>query len=500
MRLPGSKTLFMPNRIFSKIPGYFSRRQFFEPGGYREIWKIAWPLVVLNASNTVMMITNRVFIAQSSSEEIAAAMPAGQMFFTLMAFFLITTSFTATIVAQYHGSRDSAGCVRAAWNGFYFGTAVAALLAFLLPAGGFWIIMHNGHSPLIAMHEADYFVAMAPCAGFTCMETALLSFFTGRGKTALVAGIKVTGCIVSIPLNYILIFGKFGLPALGILGAGLANSFANLCTLLIAMAFFLSVRQSEYPTRSNKKLEWKFISKLLRFGMPAGFQTFLRNAAFAVVVMMIGKLGDEELAATSIALSINMIGNMPMIGLMDATSVITGQYIGRRRLLVVEHISGRSWRMLMCWTLTMGILYVLAPELLIRLFGSRNSSSATMNMPEVIDYAVTVLRYAAVFNILDATRFIAMGSLRGAGDTTVPLWIGMATSWLIQIPGTVLLVYVFHASIGAVWALITFYIAVDAALMVWRRRSGAWKKIKLIDLPPASPEKELREYPEDALT
>ena len=103
---------------FRTFAGYFSRRQFFEPGGYLEIWRIAWPLIILSASNTIMMLTNRIFIANDSPEEIAAAMPAGQMFFTLMAFFLITTSFTATVIAQFHGANDRVGCVQAAWNGF----------------------------------------------------------------------------------------------------------------------------------------------------------------------------------------------------------------------------------------------------------------------------------------------------------------------------------------------------------------------------------------------
>ena len=86
-----------------------------------------------------------------------------------------------------------------------------------------------------------------------------------------------------------------------------------------------------------------------------------------------------------------------------------------------------------------------------------------------------------------------MGSLRGAGDTFVPLLIGLATSWLIQIPGTVYLVYVAHASIGSVWLFITIYIAIDAFFMLWRRRSGAWKKIRVIDLPPPPPEEEEEE-------
>ena len=472
-------------RLLKTFSGYFRKSELTVQGGYAEIWRIAWPLVILSASNTIMMLTNRVFLAWNSPEEIAAAMPAGQMFFTLMAFFLITTGFTATIVAQFHGANDRVGCVRAAWNGFYFGAMVAALLMFALPAGGSWIIMHNGHSAGIAQYEREYFVAMAPCAGFTCMETAFLSFFTGRGKTMLVAAVKVAGCLVCVPLNYILIFGKLGLPPLGILGGGLGNSFANLFTMLTAITLFLCVKQSEYPTREHRRFHWEFVKKLVFFGAPAGLQTFIRNAAFAIVVMMIGNLGDEALAATSIALTINMLGNMPMIGLLDATSVITGQYIGRRKLNVANRIAGRSLRLLFVWMLTASLFYIFAPELLIRLFSSHNASSTGMNFEQVTANVISILHWAVIFNLLDGTRFITMGSLRGAGDTRIPLLIGMATSWLIQIPGTILLVYVIHATVSEVWMLITFYIFIDAALMLWRRGTGAWRRIKVIELPAA---------------
>ena len=109
----------MPARLWNSFAAMFSRRQFLEPGGYLEIWRLAWPLIILSASNTVMMVVNRIFLAKNSPEEIAASMPAGQMFFTLMAFFLITTGFTATVVSQYYGAGNRDGCVRTAWNGFY---------------------------------------------------------------------------------------------------------------------------------------------------------------------------------------------------------------------------------------------------------------------------------------------------------------------------------------------------------------------------------------------
>ena len=478
--------LFFP--IWRTFIGYFSRRQFFEPGGYLEIWRIAWPLIILSASNTIMMITNRVFLAWDSKDEVAASMPASQMFFTLMAFFLITTSFTATIVAQHHGSDNRAGCIRAAWNGFYFGAIVAAVLAYLLPLGGAWILTHNGHHPQIAAYEAEYFIALSPCAGLICMETPFLSFFTGRGKTRIVAVIKIIGCLISVPLNYIFVFGKFGVPPLGILGAGLASSIASLCSLCISASCFLLVDQKEYETRKHKHLHMEYLRKLLCFGTPAGFQTFLRNAAFACVIIMIGRLGTEPLAATSIALSINLIGNMPMIGLMDATSIITGQYIGKRRLLVADRIAGRSIRILFVWMLSISVIYLFSPQLLIRIFDSQNQGATNMDNALVTEYIISILRLAVIFNLLDATRFITMGSLRGAGDTFVPLLIGLGTSWLIQIPGTIYLVYFAHASVGTVWIFITFYIATDAFFMLWRRKSGAWKHISVIDLPPGTDE------------
>ena len=277
---------------------------------------------------------------------------------------------------------------------------------------------------------------------------------------------------------------------MGILGAGFASTIASLCSLCISASCFLLVNQKEYETRRHKRFHMEYIRKLLCFGTPAGFQTFLRNAAFACVIIMIGRLGNEELAATSIALSINMIGNMPMIGLMDATSIITGQYIGKRRLLVAERIAGRSLRILFVWMISISVIYLVYPQLLIHIFDSQNQGTTQMDNARITEYVILILRLAVIFNLLDATRFIAMGSLRGAGDTFVPLLIGLATSWLIQIPGTVYLVYVAHASIGSVWLFITVYIAIDAFFMLWRRRSGAWKKIRVIDLPPPAPEEE----------
>ena len=143
------------------IKGWFGKDVFSGKGGYSEIWHIAWPFIILNAASTVMMVTNRVFLSKHSSAEMAASMPAGQLFFTFMILFLITTGFTATIVAQYHGAGDKINCIRSAWNGFYFSAGISFLLCILFPMLGPMIFARNGHDPIIAKLELEYFQRIA---------------------------------------------------------------------------------------------------------------------------------------------------------------------------------------------------------------------------------------------------------------------------------------------------------------------------------------------------
>ncbi len=477
------------NRVF----GYFSIRQFIEPGGYKEIWGVAWPLIIMNASNTIMMLVNRWFLAQASTADVTAAVPAGQFFFTSMSFFLITTTFTATLVAQHHGKDDKTGCIKSAWSGLYFGLIVAATIGMILPYLGTWIIqtLGSGGDPDILARQVDYFVTMSPCAGLACIETAFLSFFIGRGQTKIVGAIKVGACIVSIPLNYIFIYGdqaipSLGLPALGIVGAGIASTTASMFSTAVAASCFLFYPQSSYPTRHHREFDSGNIIKLLKFGAPAGLQTCIRNSAFAIVLMLMVSLGREQMAAMSIAMLINFIGGMPIIGMLDATSVVTAKYIGRRRLLVAERVVWRSLRILYVYMLAAGLMYLVFPGYVMEFFHSSNSSN--YDFDQVIAIGRPILAVMFVSNLLDGLRFLLVGALRGAGDTRIPLVFSILTSWFVQLPGSFILIRHHEAAPWLVWSWITFYVLIDSILLVWRRHTGAWKKIEVIKLPPAPPE------------
>jgi len=473
----------MFNRIFRTLRGYVSPREFLCPGGYIEIWKIAWPLIVVNASNVVMMLFNRAFLARIRTEDVTAAVAAGQLFFCVNCFFLITALFTGTLVAQHFGNKDRNSCIRSVWNGFYFAIAVTLLMVPLLPLFGQWIFQFGDLSQAIRDREIRYFAALSPLAGLSCMEAPFLSFFSATGRTKITAAIKIATCIVSVPLNYIMVYGKLGFPELGITGAGLAASSACGFSMVTSILIFLFQDQKNWPSRRFGKLDLSVIRKLLIFGAPGGLQACCRNISFALVLFFFGCLpGDTPLACASLAMTINNIGFFPLMGLMDATSVLTGKYIGARNIHAASHISSRAMRMLLVYFVPITVLYLCWPEVLIGWFAPAKSAGG-IDYAEVLKMVRLILMIQLVQNIFDGIRFIVSGSLRGAGDTRIPLLLSLATSWLVSVPMAYLLTIVWPSPIWVAWGgAVAFYVVVDAIVIQIRKNTGVWKRIKVIDL------------------
>lgn len=315
------------------------------------------------------------------------------------------------------------------------------------------------------------------------MEAPFLSFFSATGRTKITAAVKIATCLVSVPLNYVMVYGKLGFPALGITGAGLAASSACAFSMITSMMIYLFQDQGKWPSRRFGKLNFSIIRKLLFYGAPGGLQTSFRNASFALVLFFFGCLpGDTPMACASLAMTINNIGFFPLMGLMDATSVLTGKYIGAQNIRAAAHISSRAMRMLLVYFVPITVLYVFWPEVLIGWFAPAERAGSTINYTEVLQMVRIILLIQLVQNIFDGIRFIVSGSLRGAGDTRIPLLLSLATSWLVSVPMAYLLTIVRPSPIWVAWGgAVFFYVVVDAIVIQIRKNTGVWKKIKLIE-------------------
>ncbi len=458
----------------------FSRHNFIGHGGYFEICKIAYPLVIMSASNSIMQFVDRKFLADNSTLDVAASMPAGILYFTLFSFFMVTCNFTSALVAQYHGANNRDGMMRAVWAGQCVALIAGVFITFAIPPLGDWIIRNNGHTPELISRELDYFHSLIPSGIFVCMASPFFAFFSGQGKTLPVAVINIGGCVLNIFLDYAFIFGKWGLPPMGIFGAGIATSICCFSLMAGAMIYFYCQNQRRLPTRKRWRFEPELIGKLFRFGTPAGFQTFADVGAFTLIAFLIGKLGETALAASVIALAINNIFFVPLMGLSDSTAIVVGQYIGRRRYGTAEKATYRAWRIAALYMTCGAVLYLGFPDLLVDFFSSKNGTPG-VDFEQVRLTSVGVLAVVTVFNACDSLKFIFMGAMRGAGDTIAIFLINSLTAWCILVPGTVLFTRVWQLPVTQVWAFTACVGFLDAMLFLWRFRSGKWRRIKLID-------------------
>ena len=466
-----------------KIKSWVSRRAFIGKGGYGEIWKIAYPLMIMGASYIVLMITDRLLLAWHNTLEMSAAVPAGGLNFTLFSFYTVTIGFTSALVAQYYGANKKHQCVRATWNSFYFALlSICVILLINLPLGR-WIILNSKHAPELIELELRFFYSIQPSSCFMCISAAMFGFFSGTGRTQIIATVNTTMCILNIVMDYALIYGVpfMGIPSMGIVGAGLATSICSMIGMIWVTLKFLFQDQMIYPTRRLRAFQWWRLRKLAYYGMPGGLQVLLGSGGFTFFQFMIGYMGPVALTASSILISLNNLAFAVIIGFCDATSILVGQYIGRVRKQIAEKVVYNAWRIQIPYLILLAVFYIVFPDFLVDIFRSAGGAeNSGVDFGQVKMMAHTLLFVAAFSNVFDSLRFTFMGGLRGAGDTKAILYIIGGCSLVLMIPGTWFMTMVLHCNLLQVWGFMVTYCFILMLLLFLRFNSGAWKKIDML--------------------
>jgi MATE family multidrug resistance protein len=450
--------------------------------GYRHVLAISLPLVASMGTLTLMQFTDRVFLAKYSVEAITAALPAGVLSFTLISFFMGVAGYTNSFVAQYTGARIMDRVGAAIWQGIYFSLFAACFLAL------FCLVSHNlfnliGHSPDVRPLEIAYFNILTLGAGLVVLSSVLSCFYTGRGLTWTVMWVHFAGAALNIPLDYCLINGVGPFPALGIVGAGIATVSASaLIDLIFILLIFSRYNRKTFGTWKNRFFDWDLFGRLMRYGLPSGAQFFLEIFGFAFFIQMLGRLGNLELAATNIVLSIESIAFLPVFGFHIGTMTLVGQAIGNGQPEDAVCATTSTLHIAMAYMSFMMVIFVFFPEPLLNLFRNDHIDPALTH--QIMDLGIVLLRFVAVFSHFDAMNLVFSGALKGAGDTKFIMWTIAALACGVMIVPVYLAVEVFKAGIYIAWFLVTFYVATLGIAFYLRYRHGKWKQMRIIEAPP----------------
>lgn len=465
------------------------RTQPVVPGGYREAIRIAWPLVLSMGSFTVMQFFDRMFLAWYSPVAIQAALPAGILCFTLICGFMALAGYANTFVAQFHGARNPRGCSRATMQGVWLALASWPVLLLLIPMGRF-LLSISGHAPEVLAQEKVYFSILMAGGVAIPLGAAISSFFTGRGDTVTNLYATVAGNVVNILLDYALIFGWWIFPELGIVGAGIATVIGGLVYPAILGVLFLSPRiNAVYATRSNLGLDRDLLQRMIRFGLPSGVHLALDIGSFSVFVLMTGRMEALDLAVSNMALSINTLSFLPLIGISIAATTLVGQYQGQGQSAIAERAGWTTVKLGLLYMGVVGATFVLFPSAYFGLFLIRGD---TFDPDAVVALGRWLLIIMTLWGGFDVGNLVLSGALKGAGDTRFVMLYSVGAAWGFMVPGVLVITLVLDAGVLALWSWVMAYIAVLGAGYVLRYRSGVWKSIRVIDpvpeaVPPAGP-------------
>ncbi len=458
-------------------------RPIIPPPTFRELIRLALPMIASQASETVMLFVDRLFLSRFGRLSIAASMSGGLSAFVFTSFFAGIVGYTNAVVAQYYGAGRRDRCVETVAQGSYLSFAFLPVVLLLTPVvGRFFDLM--GHSPQQIMLEYSYFRILIFGAVFILLRQVLVGFFLGIGESRTVMLANLAGMLVNIPLNYLLIFGKLGFPALGIEGAAI-GTVAGTATIFTIL-FFRYLAHPYYRGYTGKG-RWGFriagMRRLLRFGLPAGTELFLNVFAFNLFIQLMHGMGPDVATAVTITFNYDMVAFVPMLGLGIAVTSLVGRQMGGGNPEGAKRATYLALRVGYGYAAIMMLLFVFGAGPLVRVF----TADFGADERQLVALAEAMLRLAAVYTLADITQLVFSGALRGAGDTRFVMLLSVGIHWLLA-AGTLVLIRIVEAPPLAVWLFFIGFVIVLGTAIFLRFRSGRWTAITIIEEEVLLPE------------
>ena len=447
------------------------------PCGGREVLTLAIPLIISTASWTVMNFVDRMFLLWYSTDSMAAAMPAGFTHFAVVCFPLGVASYVNTFVAQYHGAGRPERIGPAVWQGVRVGLYCIPIFLATIPLAP-WIFRVSGHQPALADLETIYFQVAAFGAGAEIIAASQSAFFTGLGRNRVVMVIDTTASLLNVVLDYGWIFGHFGLPAAGIEGAAWATVVSLWFRVFAYAAWMMQSRyRCPYHLWSGRRFNPALFRRLLRFGGPNGLQLLVEIAGFALFLLLVGNLGQEDMAATTLAFNVNNLAFVPMLGLGIALSAIVGRQLGHNNPALAARATWTALCMALLYMGTMAAIYVLFPDVL--LWGHAAGTSRERFL-QLRTTTVILLRFVAAYCLFDALNIVFVSALKGAGDTR---FIFITLLIITPIPLGVIWTGIHLAGWGLFgsWTVLTIWVCVLGLIYGSRFLQGHWRHIRVIE-------------------
>ncbi len=422
----------------------------------QQTFRLSIPIVVAQLGVTLMGVTDNMIIGN-----MLGAVPLGGAGIATSVTFLIGSigigglSIVSALISKAKGENDPAEIKRL----YLAGRKVAWLLGAVL---GVISLLAAWHFDIFGQTDAVAEIARPFMVTLTISNIALMVFTAtrqlcdGLSRPRVTMHITISALVLNAALNYLLI------KLIGVQGSALATLIAR---VYMALAIWLYVRKDPFfqpylravAGRYDMK---KLVAKILKMGLPGGFQYFFEIAAFALAVVMIGWLGEIQLAAHQIAISLASTTYMMATGIASAGSIRVALALGRKRLPEIREAATAAFTLVSAFMGLCFLLFLLANRFLVGLY--------IQGDPAVASTAVVLVTIAAFFQLSDGIQVVALGALRGVSDINKPTMITLFAYWGLALPVSYLLAFPLKLDVTGIWYGLSAGLTVSAVLLTFR--------------------------------
>lgn len=432
----------------------------------RRILRLSWPMIVAQLGHMTMGVVDAVVVGRTGTEPLAA-MALGHIWIwgTVMVANGIVMGVDP-LISQAYGAGDGAGAARAFQRGIVFAAALSVPLVLLWTVAE-PVLVALGQDAKLSRDAGAFVAVQAPSAVFFLVFSVNRQYLGGRGLGAPVALVVIVGNVVNAVLCWALVFGRLGLPRMGLLGAGLSQGFSRafLGAALLVVTFGLGLHRGAWVAWSRSALDVRALIHIAKLGVPLGVQFGLEAWAFQIAALLAGRLGAAPLAANTIVLNLAATSFMVPLGLSMGAAIRVGHLIGSG-----DPVAARK-SALVAYLLGAGFMSLAAISFLVFRHELPLAYGAT---PEVAALAAGAFPIAAAFQLFDGTQVVGGAVLRGMGRTIPAAVLNLAGYYVLALPLGYVMAFPLGGGLRGLWAglAIGLFFVAGGVLPLTVRRSA----------------------------
>lgn len=448
-------------------------------GNVWELLAIALPMMASNACDTVMTFTDRLFLAKLGSSQMNAVLGGGLMCYMFNTFFIGLIGYSTAIVAQYYGAKQKENCAKVITQALIIALIAYPVILLLSPIGRM-IFSASGIADEQLHPQTIYFNILIYASIIGLLRSVFSCFFTGIGRTRIVMVASLFTMFINVALAYILIFGKFGIPSLGIIGAAYGTIIAGIFGLMILVcAYFFGKRHSEFEVKKSFRYDSAIMQKLIKFGYPAGVEFFLNFAAYNAMVIIFQSCGQIIATAASVTLNWDMVSFVPLVGIEIGVTSLVGRYMGAKQPSNAHRAAMSGIKIGSFYSGTMLVMFALFPSILVNVFRPDQNGYI---FAKALPLTMFMVKLVAFYVLAEAVGVAYSGALRGAGDTHWVMLTSVSLHWIL-VALLLLMLKVMHLSPQVAWVSMVAWFMFFVLAFYFRYRSGRWQDIRIINEP-----------------